>query len=78
MGFTTGQGGEIGTVTFDTPFPDANYNVFLTVYNPNTSLLWTYSVITKTATGFTFRTAYSIDEGVWVNYFNDIQWMAVR
>jgi hypothetical protein len=67
-----------GTVTFATPFPDANYNVFLTVCNPNTSLLWTYSVLTKTATGFTFRTAYAASDINWTNYFNDIQWIAVR
>ena len=79
FGVTRGQEeAQIGTVTFDTPFPDANYNVFLTVCNPNTGLIWTYSVITKTATGFTFRTAYTAPDIDWTNYFNDIQWLAIR
>jgi hypothetical protein len=78
FGVTSNQTGQIGTVTFDTPFPNANYNVFLEPYNDNATLLWASNVITKTTTGFTFRTAYTTNGTNWTNYFNDIQWIAIR
>lgn len=78
LGTTSGQtGSSYGTVTFTTPFPSASYNVFLEPYNANGALLWESSIISKTASGFTFRTAYSTGGTDWTNYFNDIQWMAV-
>lgn len=76
FGVTSDQSGQ--SVTFDTPFPDANYNVLLTVYNSNAALLWSCAVTSKTSTGFTFRTAYSFDGVTWIDYFKDIQWVAIR
>ena len=52
--YTVGAGGTAKyTVTFDTPFSDANYILGYPKHNSNNSHI-TYQVINKTADGFTF------------------------
>lgn len=66
-----------GNVSFQSPFTDANYIVFLCPFNSNANIAWSTSVISKTASGFVFESKYFANN-VWTSYYRAIFWIAIH
>lgn len=66
-----------GNVSFQSPFADANYIVFLCPFNENANIAWSTSVISKTASGFVFESKY-FTNNVWTSYYRAIFWIAIH
>lgn len=77
-GITDGSGAkQDGNVSFQSPFADANYIVFLCPFNSNENIAWSTSVISKTASGFVFESKY-FNNNVWTSYYRAIFWIAIH
>ena len=70
----------VNTVTFSEPF-DHIPQVYLSVYNSNSGLIWSMAITAVSKTGFTFETRYSELSGGLPNgyatFYQDIMWMAI-
>ena len=67
-----------GEVVFDNPFPNINYVVFLTSFNANTNITFTFNVHSKTVNGFKFTARYTENGEQFYDYNQDIAWLALH
>ena len=70
----------VNSVTFSEPF-DHIPQVYLSVYNSNTGLVWSMAITGVSKTGFTFETKYSALSGNvptgYAAFYQDVMWMAI-